>query len=347
MNRLIEQNFQPSPGFDIAPRSINDASRHRPGHEPANGKPAAAWVRPNQTPFVALTRLRGVLLLGGSVGTSQFRSSIRRSIIGLPIEDNQTLLTHWREHCGELAKTLNQEGLPVRLILDQTAHMPEPVALSHEPIQLSVERDPVEFRGTGGLLRDLAQGYHDDDYLLVATAVQLLQIPLPVITAELANQLAPVVVVSHSDGTPSGIMLLRCNCLRDLPLVGFVDMKEQGLGIIARRHTVKVLQRAHPTGLPIRTHISYLSAIRQYHQDRVSTSNCGAPSPKLEDWERAFAIVEEGAVVSPSAKIHDSVILKGGRVEADAVVVNSVVCDGGVVKRGQVVADELIKSGGR
>jgi hypothetical protein len=168
-----------------------------------------------------------------------------------------------------------------------------------------------------------------------------------VLAAELGRQAASTVVVSHADGTPSGLMLVQCRCLRDLPSIGFVDMKEQGLGIIAQRHVVKVLQRPCPTGLPVRTHVSYLAALRQHHQDLLSQTAPGRPATRLEDWERAFAIVEDGAEVASSAKIHDSVILSGARVEASAVVINSVVCPNATVRRGQVVTDDLVQPGRR
>ena len=35
----------------------------------------------------------------------------------------------------------------------------------------------------------------------------------------------------------------------------------------------------------------------------------------------------------PSARVHDSVVLRGGVVEAGAVLVRSIVCPGGVVRR--------------
>jgi hypothetical protein len=262
-------------------------------------------------------------------------------MVELPVERDRTVLSHWCDHCVALAQSAGINGLSIRLLVDQTGQLPADRNPTDPSIRLMIERDPSEFRGTGGLLRDIARDYADDDRLLVANAIQLLRTPLALLAADLAAESAPVVVVSHADGTPSGMMLVRCGCLRDLPEIGFVDMKEQGLGAIARRHTVKVLERMEPTGYPIRTYVNYLSALRHFHADSALASNA------TEDWESRFSVVEQGTDVAAGAIVHDSVVLRGGRVEKGAVVINSVVCAGGVVQRGKTVIDELVTAAGR
>ena len=327
MNRLSQPNLEPAPAFE-GRSTLDDArpfSRRKSGLcQPVSG----------------LSQLSAIVLLGGAVGRSAFRAALDRAIVDLPVEAGRTVLTQWLDHCASLAQSIPTQSLPVRLLVDHSAQLPQIQGRSHATLNFSVERDPSEFRGTGGLLRDIAHGYGEDDYLLVANAVQLLREPLTVLAEDLFAQSAPVVVVSHVDGTPSGIMLVKCGCLREIPEIGFVDMKEQGLGMIARRHTVKVLERSTPTALPIRTYVNYLAALRQIHRPSDSQA-------KHEDWERTFAIVEEGAEVAAGSTIHDSVVLRGGRVEKGAVVINSVVCAGGVVRKGQIVTDELVKGQGR
>jgi hypothetical protein len=198
---------------------------------------------------------------------------------------------------------------------------------------ISVERDPIEYRGTGGVLKDLAKSYHPDDYLLVANAAQVLGSPLSQIMEELSEATADVRIATNLDGTPAGFMLLRCGCLDEIPKVGFVDMKEQGLAAIARRHSVSVVEREHPTGFPIRTLCDYMRALRTRRT---------LDDPSIEEWQNALSIVESATDVVLPARIHDSVILGGGKVKAGAVVVRSVVCPGAVVHRGEVVIDEVV-----
>ena len=64
-----------------------------------------------------------------------------------------------------------------------------------------------------------------------------------------------------------------------------------------------------------------------------------------EDWKPTFALCEAGAVVDPSARLHDSVVLRGGRVEYGAVLVRSVVCPGGVVRRERTAVDQFVTAG--
>src|SRR5687767_16000899 len=61
-----------------------------------------------------------------------------------------------------------------------------------------------------------------------------------------------------------------------------------------------------------------------------------------EDWSPLFSLVEAGATVDPSARIHDSVVLEGGVVEAGAVLVRSVVCPGGVLRRDRTAMETMV-----
>ena len=121
--------------------------------------------------------LQAIVLLGGNVRTSRFGQAIGRSILDLPVEKDQSLLGFWQSQAKDLVRKLGRERLAMRLMLDRGAT--EPAATTPvESVVLSVERDPYAFRGTGGVLRDLAIAYNDDDYLLVANAGQLLSEPL-------------------------------------------------------------------------------------------------------------------------------------------------------------------------
>jgi mannose-1-phosphate guanylyltransferase len=203
-----------------------------------------------------------------------------------------------------------------------------------------VERDLSEYRGTGGILRDLAVDYADDDLILVCNGAQILLDPLNAIATALDKKHGDITLISHNDGTPSGVMLITCKTLRVIPDSGFVDMKEQALPAIARQHEVTVIHRRRPTGLPVRTLTDYVSALRHYHGRRAGKP--ALPDPLAEDYLPAFAIVEQGATVDPRAHVHDSVVLRGGIIEPGAVVVRSIVCPGGVVKRDRHAVDQLV-----
>ena len=177
-----------------------------------------------------------------------------------------------------------------------------------------MEQDKSEFRGTGGLLANIAVDYDDDDMILVGNAAQVLLEPLPELWTSLHQTRGVVGLIGHREGEPSGLMLITCRALRLIPKSGFVDMKEQALPIIASKFDVRVLQRRRPTGLPIRSLSDYIAALRALHQPVRSA----VTDPWAEDWRSTFAIIEPGAVVSSSARIHDSVVLAGGSVEMGA-----------------------------
>lgn len=291
-------------------------------------------------------KLRAVILLAGSVRQGKLSSQVGRPVFELPLEAGQSILSSWRRETHVLGAAISCPELPVRIMIDRTAA--EPSAGSHEPgsgvAPVDVERDPLDYRGTGGVLRDVADRFEDDELLLVANAAQVLMEPLSDLAFEMAATQADVTIVSHADGTPSGVLLVRCGALRELPDTGFVDMKEQALPMIAAQHRIAVIDRRIPTALPILTLADYIQALRRYNQQRAGKAP--VVGPYAEACESAFSIVETDAEVHPSARLHDSVVLRGGRVDAEAVLAHSVVCPGGVLGRGHVAVDMLLTPAG-
>jgi hypothetical protein len=280
-----------------------------------------------------------MVLLGGSVRSSPLSDACGRSLLDLPLDGNGSIFNHWLQQASELARHATLEKLPVRVMVNRNAPEPNSAAPMYYG-HFRVERDLSEYRGTGGVLRDLAADYADDDLVLICNAAQLLLDPLVAIATALDRKTGDFTLVSHNDGSPSGVMLASCKTLRMIPETGFVDLKEQALALIAGTYDVTVLNCRRPTGLPVRSLPDYISAMRHYHHRRAGTPQ--STDPLSEDWMPAFAMVEGGAVVDPRAHVHDAVVLKGASVEAGAVVVRSIVCPGGVVKRDRHAVDQLV-----
>jgi N-acetylglucosaminyldiphosphoundecaprenol N-acetyl-beta-D-mannosaminyltransferase len=288
----------------------------------------------------SLSRLKALVLLGGHVRSSPLSLSIGRSLLDLPLDENGSVLNHWLNHSTELARAAGLEKLPVRIMVDRNS--PEPISAAVKYYgNFRVERDQSEYRGTGGVLRDLALKYEPDDLILVANAAQILLDPLLTLATTLDQRRGDVGIVSHRDGTPSGIMLVSVKTLSSIPETGFIDMKEQAMPLIAQKFAVEVLHRRRPTGLPIRTVGDYINALRYYHMRRAGKTTL--TDPLAEDWQPAFGMVEEGAVVDPTARVHDSVVLRGGVVEAGAVLVRSFVCPSGLVRKDRTLVDEFVR----
>lgn len=288
-----------------------------------------------------LSHLAAVVLLSGSLRASGL-GRLPRSLLDLPLDERTTVLTAWRHQAADLAGALGRT-VPVRLLVDQSGALP--AADASDEGAFSIERDPLAYRGTGGVLRDIAEHYDDGSYLLVLSAAQLLLEPLSALARQLADVGGDVSLVAHDDATPSGVTLLRCEVLRGVAAQGFVDLKEQALPQMAGRFMVRTLRRRTATGLPLRTLREYVAALRTYHARRRGQD--GPPDPFAEQWRPTFAVIEPGAVVETGARVHDSVVLAGARVERDAVLVRSLVLPEARVERGRMLVDELVRSGGR
>jgi hypothetical protein len=281
-------------------------------------------------------------LLGGNLRQTSLVRATQRSVMDLPLEDGRSLLWHWRDHAIDLRRFIGLDHLPVRLLVDQRSiHPTVPPRSSH--VVVRVERDLFQYRGTGGVLRDLSDAFADDDFILVANGAQALLAPLPDLAAALAHPGTDASLIWHDDGSPSGVMLFRCAALRIIADKGYVDLKEQALPLIATRFNVRHLPQKLATALPIRTLGEYVTALQHRYRQRL-----GRPAPLdpfAEDCRPTFAIIEEGAAISAEARIHDSVVLRGAQVEAGALVVRSIICPGAVVSAGEQVVGQLVTAG--
>ncbi|MAE59830.1 MAG: hypothetical protein CMJ49_00580 [Planctomycetaceae bacterium] len=287
-----------------------------------------------------LRRIRAVVLLAGSTGWRNLSASLRQSVLDLPIDSESSVIQQWQSQIREMAGGLDLPHVSVRLMIDPASL--EPTSRQDCPrAKLSVERDPYEYRGSGGVLYDVSHDYDGDDWLLVASGGQVLFQPLADLAERMADRGGDVCVVAHEDGTPSGLMLIRAACLSVIPAIGFVDMKEQALPRIAEDYQVNVMRLDQISGMPIRTLDGYIAALRQRHLQLSGDTS----------WENAFAerrpvfqIVQDGTSVSDDAELQDSVVLEGGRVAAGAVVVRSIVSGRGNVPAGRMVVDQIVAS---
>lgn len=282
-----------------------------------------------------------VVLLGGLVRPTHLSMAAQRSMLGLPVSPERTILHLWQEEINSLAEALQLPHLTAIVLTNRQSHsLTLPAAVDR--VDISLKEDESDYRGTGGVLRDLAQDYPPDQFLLVANGAQVLTQPLVDLYRELSRHCDHASIISHEDGTPSSLMLLRCGTLRSISPVGFTDMKEQGLPAIAKAHHVSVVERLKPTGLPLRTRTDYIHALQYYYRHSEAADDAQDRDPFREGWTPTFGVVEEGADLAANAIVHDSVVLRGGHVGAGAVIVRSVVGPGAVVKRKQMVVDDLV-----
>lgn len=294
-------------------------------------------------PLRPLSDLRAVVLLAGDVRTNTLRKTTGRASPSLPVGANRSVLDCWREQLITLAETLGIEQLPVRVLISRNSGL-TPRTERFGPVLMSIEYDPSSFRGTAGLLSDIARTYNDDDQLLVTSAGQILFEPLIRIALDLYNAGGDFTLGIDPNGVPSGLMLFRCGCMRSINPVGFCDLNEQALPEMAKDYKVRVARFASPVAMSVRTLPGYLGALRAYH--RHASGRHDLNHPYEEHWRPTFGITEPGAKIGRGVVVHDSVVLAGAMVQSGAVLVRSVICPGTVVGRDVRVIDQVLSGSG-
>lgn len=304
--------------------------------QPVDVQELLASLRRRHSARKHVAQLRAVLLLAGAVRKSPFNTAVDRCLLDLPVTAGMTLLDLWGAQFLSLPEQL--PAVRMRVLIDQQGRVP----LTPLPTlggRFSIERDPLPFRGTGGLLSDVVQPYDPNDYVLVADAAQVLTHPLVELFDSLHACDADAVMAADAWGQPAGVMLIRCGVLRNVQSVGYADLKEQVLPMLkAAGARIRVLALPALPTMAVRDAQDYLDVVRAF-----GTGGAGGG----DDAARRFDLIEPGAIVSAEGKILDSVVLRGGTVKAGARVIRSIVCPGAVVEAGERVADQLVMAGRR
>lgn len=291
-----------------------------------------------------------VVLLAGGRSMAALTDQVGRSPLDLPIDQLQTLGTSWRDQVSALAGSLGVPGLELLVVGGremvstgtQTAAGSLRCRVSHIP-------DPSELRGTGGLLRDVADRFADEQFLLVSTGSTILLNPLDQLFRSLLEAEVDVAFLARGDEA-FNVTLVRCGALRDLPSIGFVDFKEQAIPRIKADRSVAAVHCSDRPSVTMRNGAQYLDGLRLLHM-RLSAGRAGEVGPVVpeafrEEWRPTFAIIEEGAVADSSAIIHDSVIMRGAKVGRRAIVARSLISPGMVVADDAVVVSRVLPQKG-
>lgn len=290
------------------------------------------------------SRLKAAVLLAGSTGRSRLCRATGRAVVDLPVTPDESILDYWQHELVDLALARGLASLSVRVMVDRGGLKPT-LRGSEPPVTMRLEEDPYDYRGTGGLISDLARDYDDDDELLVVSGTVLPVERLVAMVDRLESVSADVAILASETGEPGGMLRLRCGAFRGIKPVGFVDLKEQALPQVAEVYDVRVVRMAGVTGRSIRTLASYVEELRSFTSRKLGER--GGWGPWREDWRPTFGLVETGAEVDDTAVIHDSVVLRGARVGKGAAVVRSIVSSGSAVPAKTAVVDRVVGEAGR
>jgi hypothetical protein len=279
-------------------------------------------------------RPAALVILAGSVRQTELARTASRPLVDLPLRPDYTLASAWREAAEELRSDLSTPALPLLVTANSIAGQPKSFAADSTT---TIRMDSNEPRGSGGALRDALLGFAPESHVLIAPGHALPRGKLSDVLKLLSSPRADIVIHADAAGAPTGFLLLRCGVLASVSHNGFADLKEQVLPQLAKKFDVRVIRGGLSTPASIRSLAGYIHALRA----------AASPSPlprNAEDWRSTFVITEAGAQVHETARLHDSVVLAGGRVGAGAVVVRCLVGPSGVVDAGESVFDRLIGS---
>lgn len=296
---------------------------------------------------MGLSAPKVVIALAGGVRQSAMSAALGRPVVDLPLPDGRSILQMWRDEVQDLGRSLGGAMIPLRTLVSKPSALPrivEPGSL----VPVTVEYDKLDFRGTGGLLRDLAEDFREDDLMLVLHGNQVPLMPLTKMWSLLTSEQAAVTLMAEPDGTAAGVQLIRASALHGVRDKGFIDFKEQALPAIAKEHRVRVVRSKDPVLQPIRTLDQYISMLREL--TLRSKNNGHAVTDAVangEEWTRTFSLVDSAASVASDAIVHDSVVLPGARILGRGVVVRSIVSEGASVPAGARVFDAVYGTQGR
>jgi hypothetical protein len=302
-------------------------------HAETTGRAPGSAVGPRSVALVAV--------LAGTLRPTSWDRSIARSILDLPVDAGTSVLGLWRRHTASAAATLGFPAPPLHVLATRGSPTPS-VTEAPGLCAASVKVDQAEFPGTGGALRHAALGLPDDARILVVSGQQVPLRPLEDILSQLFDTGGDLAMCATADGLPVGLMLASARLLGSIRETAFSDFKEQALPELAKRFDIRVLHAQRSFAAPIRTMDGYLAALRALAKGDRSDSL----SPWTEDWSSSFSVIEPGATVDPSARLHDSVVLSGATVGPGALVVRSVVCPGARVSPGERLVDTLLSPRG-
>lgn len=255
-------------------------------------------------------------MLAGGLRPSDLQAALGIPPVCLPLSARGSLLESWRE---AIARTPGCEGAVVAVSGESEARLVRPLAARGGGLVPEVVVDPANWRGMGGILRDLCPRFGAVDVIVGIEAnscppdslVPLLQ-PL--------QEGADAAVGSDELAAATGCYAIRRSLVEQIRTVGYCDLKEQFLpGLYESGADIRQVCTAR-VSRRIRDREGYLGAVA-----RLSRSQSEAPVSGLEAAHGAGSLVDPTAVVGRGAVVDRSVILAGAVIDDGAIVSRSIV----------------------
>ncbi|MCP3903379.1 MAG: glycosyltransferase [Planctomycetes bacterium] len=288
----------------------------------------------------ALPTLASCVVLAGGLRLPPLAQDAGRHVLDLWLTSGDTVLDRWLARVREIESATGCP-LPVRIVHS----LGQATATARGDANVDIAYEPRPLRGPAGVLGDVCRASPPDAHVLVVEAARSAEAPLSDALREHAARGADITVVVNPDDTFAGAYVIRCGALRDVPEVGFVDLREQWLARMTRAGATIIVHRLPEPGLlPLRTSRQFLHA----------ACIAGDVAPALaDDLEPRCTVVPEGgsigatvvcpgAMIGPGATVVDSILMPGSVVHANALVVRSLVCEGASVDAGAELIETVV-----
>ncbi|MGP1271835.1 MAG: hypothetical protein ACTS22_00730 [Phycisphaerales bacterium] len=295
----------------------------------------------------ARPRIDACVLLAGGLVPSPLVEEAGRPVLELWLTARQTVFNRWCDVLFDATST--PHGSRDTRPTIHVVHSGPPFAPRDDfrdpRFEVRTQGEAGKFRGPAGVLRDVTESYDENAVVLVGEAARYIAGSLDQFLADWQRSACDVLVACHSDGDPTGLLLLRRGALELVPQEGFMDLKEQWLPKLLRAGLkIWTSETRDFQPYPLRNREQFL---------RASAFAAGAP---LEGIDRASVLgppkllrpgsdrsrVAASARVGSDAVIADAVVMPDARIGDRAVVVRSIVCQGAVVPDGAEVVDRVI-----
>ena len=276
-----------------------------------------------------------VLFLAGGPIQPPLQRGMGFPVAGLPLDSSRTLLAAWLD-AVDLCVGERQSStlLLCSSSADSEWFSAELRRAGRGSGSVEVRLDARPHRGVCGLIADTAAASPLAEWLLLVELNTLPPLSLsPLLQAVATDQVAMVVGVSRDD-RPSGVYLLKANLLKDVPRVGYVDLKEQFLPqLVSRGCRIESAVLAE-TSVRLTDRRNYLRGIRIWQSERETVK--AGPSVS------GNSLLCEGVVAPEGSFVLDSAILPGAMIGRGAVIARSVVGPLMHVPDGAVLVDAVL-----
>ena len=296
-----------------------------------------------------MNQLFSAVILAGGLRPSTLRAQLGISTLCLPVTADEKLLDAWlrslaRTGVCEFVRIVVTDDADAEQISDQ---LEEAGTGRQEQVVVEVVTEPVAWRGTAGIVRDVSEDLPDEQVVLVAEGACLPPASLDCLLDALEPDTVATVGIGRGE-EPAGAYAFRREALEQVPKVGFFDIKEQLLPALYDHNQGAESVVVTDSVLRIRDRASYLQAVFSASGGRPPESgaiHCSASaSVSSSALLTGVCVIGAGVIVDDKAVVHNSVVLDDAVIGGGAIISRSIIGTNVEIVAGTLQIDTVVAS---